>query len=135
MIDPDFLTGFLDSLIAFIMALTALGIGLFLYTSITPHKELALVRSGNAAAAVSLSVSVLALAVPIAAAIHNTHAPLEIAIWSGNAVLFQLLAYLGFTRIFTGTGKAIEEGHVTKVLPLCAFQAAVAILNAAVFAG
>lgn len=132
--DLGFMTGFLDAFIAFAMALVALGIGLFLYSSITPHKEVALIRAGNRAASVSFSVTVLALALPIAAAIHNTHSPLEIAVWSGNAVLFQLFAYLGFSRIFPETGKAIEDGHVIRVLPLCALQMAVALLNAAVFA-
>ena len=48
--DLGFMTGFLDAFIAFAMALAALGIGLFLYSSITPHKEVALIRAGNRAA-------------------------------------------------------------------------------------
>lgn len=130
-----FTSGFVDAFIAFALALAVFGVGLFIYTTITPFKETQLIRAGNAAASLNFSTTVLALGLPIAAAVHNTHNTMEIAIWGANAVLFQLLAYVLFTRIFPETNKAIEEGHAIKIVPLCALQLTVALLNAAVFAG
>ena len=126
---------FTATLLAYLLTLAVYAISLVVYCSATPHSELKLMRAGNAAAALSFSVTALAFALVLAAAVHNTHSPVEIVLWGTNALLFQLITYYIATRIFTGTSKAIEEGAVLRTLPLAALQLATALLNAAVFAG
>jgi len=130
-----FSTYFVEYALAYLVALLTYVIGLVLYCAITPHSELKLLKEGNPAASLALSATMLALALPIAAAAHNTHNPVEIAVWASNAVLFQLVAYFGFTRLIPEVNKAIVEGKVMNTLPLVALQLAVAVLNAAIFAG
>ena len=126
---------FVEYVAAYAVALLTYISGLVLYTFMTPHSEIKLMKAGNAAASLSLSATMVALALPLAAAVHNTHNPLEIAVWGSNAVLFQLIAYFGFTRLVPEINHAIVQDKVINTLPLAALQLSVAILNAAIFAG
>lgn len=130
-----FSTYFLEYALSYGVALLTYILGLVLYCSITPHSEMKLMKAGNPAASLAISATMLALALPIAAAVHNTHNPLEIAVWASNAVLFQLVAYFGFTKLVPEINTAIVEGKTMNTLPLVALQLSVAILNAAIFAG
>ncbi len=126
---------FIEYVVAYLVALLTYVVGIALYCNMTPHSEVKLLRAGNPAASLALSATMLALAVPIAAAVHNTHNALEIAVWGSNAVLFQLAAYFGITRVIPEINVAIVEGKVMNTLPLVSIQLSVAILNAAIFAG
>jgi putative membrane protein len=127
-------TYFIDYALAYFVALTVFVVGLVLYCSLTPHKEIALIRAGNPAAAVNFSATCFALAIPLAAAVHKNHNVMDIALWGANAVLFQLLAYFVFSRLVPEISKAIAEGKTVATLPLAALQICVALLNAAIFA-
>ena len=50
MSELGFTNGFVDAFVAFALALAVFGVGLFIYTTITPFKETQLIRAGNAAA-------------------------------------------------------------------------------------
>lgn len=134
---PDLLpaASFLGHVASYFVALMTYVMGMVIYTTMTPHSEVKMMRAGNPAAALSFSATLLALALPIAAAVHDTHNPMEILIWGANAVLFQLIAYFGFIRLIPEINTAIEEGKTASVLPLAAAQISVALLNAAIFAG
>lgn len=125
---------FLDYVVAYLVAMLTYVAGIIIYCSMTPHSEVKLLRAGNPAASLSFSATLVALAIPLAAAVHDTHNVMDIAVWGANAVVFQLLAYFTFTKVVPEVNKAIEEGRAIGTLPLVALQLSVALLNAAIFA-
>ena len=62
-----------------IVALTAF---IFLYTLVTPHHELTLVRQGNTAASISFGGAVVGFVIPLSQAVAQSVHILDMAIWS-----------------------------------------------------
>ena len=62
----SFLAGFPNLLLHLGVTLGLLLLAAALYTRITPHDEIKLIRHGNVAAAVSFSGAILGLAIPLA---------------------------------------------------------------------
>jgi len=106
-------------------------VGITIYVWITPHREFALVRQNNPAAAIALGAAMLGLAIPLAAAMANSVQLAEIAIWGGVALVLQLLAFKIVDLFMRGLGDAIEQGQVAPALVLAAAKLSVAIVNAA----
>lgn len=63
------------------------------YVLLTPWKELALVREGNASAGVALGGAIAGLAIPIASTLASSVSLPELAIWGAIALLMQLITY------------------------------------------
>jgi len=79
---------------------------LALYVMITPHKEFALIREGNSAAAVQLSGTFLGFAVPMAVVIgHSVNIP-DMLLWGAVAALVQATVFFVIARLLF---KAISE--------------------------
>ena len=106
-------------------------VGLTIYVWVTPHREFALVRQNNAAAAVALGGAMLGLAIPLAAAMANSVNLWEIAIWGGVALVLQLIAFKIVDLLMRDLGKSIEEGQIAPALVLAAAKISVALVNAA----
>ena len=53
----------------------------FIYTLITPHKEFALIREGNTAAAVALGGSLVGFALPASNIIANSISVVDVVVW------------------------------------------------------
>ena len=106
-------------------------VGLTIYVWVTPHREFALVRQNNAAAAVALGGAMLGLAIPLAAAMANSVNIWEIAIWGGVALVLQLIAFKIVDLLMRDLGKSIEEGQIAPALVLAAAKISVALVNAA----
>lgn len=124
-----------EGLPAFI-AYFALGAGLlaaftFIYIRLTAHDEMALVRSGNVAAAIMLAGAVIGLALPIGAAIANTQLIVAAAIWSLIGCLVQLGAYGVSRLIIDDQPGRIERGEISTALLCGTISVAAGILNAA----
>ena len=85
---------------------TAVGLAvvfLTLYVLITPHKEFALIREGNSAAAVQLSGTFLGFAVPMAVVIgHSVNIP-DMLLWGGVAALVQAAVFFVISRLLFKT--------------------------------
>ncbi|MBT6910095.1 MAG: DUF350 domain-containing protein, partial [Rhodospirillaceae bacterium] len=62
----SFAAGFPVLMLHLLVTLAMLAGGVVLYTITTPHKDFALVREGNLAAAISLAGAILGLAIPLA---------------------------------------------------------------------
>ena len=106
-------------------------VGLTIYVWVTPHREFALVRQNNPAAAIALGAAMLGLAIPLAAAMANSVTIWEIALWGGVAVLLQLIAFKIVDLVMRDLGKSIEEGQIAPALVLAAAKISVALVNAA----
>ena len=78
----DYFTATLPHFLAYFGSAVALAAGfLVLYSLCTPHKEFALIRAGNSAAAVQLTGTFLGFAVPVAMVIgHSVNIP-DMLLW------------------------------------------------------
>ena len=113
------------------VALGILGVFIALYVRITPYAEFALIREGNAAAAVSLSGTLMGFALPVAEVIRNTRALSDLAVWATIACLVQMLAYLVTRLTLPGLARDIPAGKTASAIFLAGVSIAVGLVNAA----
>ena len=106
-----------------------------LYILLTPHKEITLIREGNAAAAVSLSGVLVGLAIPLAASLKASTNILEVALWGVVTVVVQLLVFRLVDMILRGLPKRIQEGEISAAALLVGAKLATALILAAAVAG
>ena len=88
-----FAAGFPIALLHILAAVAILIAGSAAYILLTPHKEITLIREGNAAAAVSLGGVMLGLAIPLAVSLRASTNLIEIGLWGAATVLVQLLVF------------------------------------------
>ena len=88
------LQGLGSFLLYFAAGIAAEAIFVALYIAVTPHREPTLIKAGNTAAAVSLGGAVLGFTLPLASAIANSVAIVDMAVWSGVALVVQLSVFL-----------------------------------------
>lgn len=102
-----------------------------LYLLITPYREMALIKEGNAAAAISLSGSLLGFTLPLASAVYNSVHPWDMMLWGLVAAAVQLLVYVVVRFTMIDVTRHIPEGKVAAGILLAAISLAAGILNAA----
>ena len=84
---------------------------LFLYSRATPHREFALIREGNSAAAVQLTGPFIGFAIPLATVIANSVNLADMLLWGLVAALVQLLVFVVIARfLFRAISDRIAEG-------------------------
>jgi putative membrane protein len=116
------------------VAVAMLVAGAALYSLLTPHREIQLIRDGNAAAALSFGGVLVGLAVPIAFALAASTSLLESALWGGTALILQLGMFWLVDVVLVGLPARIKEGEVAAAALLVAAKLAVAIILAAALA-
>ncbi len=117
--------GYFGLAVAFVVAYLAI------YVRITPYREFALIRDGNAAAAASVSGSLLGFVLPLASAVIHSVNPWDMAIWAVVALAVQIVVYLVMRALMPGIVRHIPEGRVGAGVILGAVSLAAGILNAA----
>jgi putative membrane protein len=110
-------------------------IGATLYALLTPYKEIALIREGNAAAAVALGGVLIGLAMPLAASLSASNSVMEIIVWGAATLILQLLVFRIIDFLLTGLPQRIQEGEVSAAVLLVSAKLASAIVLAAAVAG
>jgi len=108
-----------------------LGVFFVVYTRTTPFDEIALVRAGNAAAALSLSGALIGFSLTVASGILHNSALIGFVAWSAGAMLVQLAAYAVSSRLLPGAREQIEAGNVAMGGLLGAISLTVGAINAA----
>lgn len=84
----------------------------FLYTLITPYKEVRLIREGKTAPALSLGGSLLGFVLALAAVIRESVSPIDLLVWGVIALAVQLLAYVAVRIAIPGLVAGIKEDKV-----------------------
>lgn len=120
-----------DFFVYFVTALALVAVFLTVYTWVTPHGEIGLIRQGNVAAALSLSGALLGFVIPLASAIAHSVAWWDMVLWGGVALAVQLLSYFAVRLILPNLTQDISAGKVAQGLFLGATSLAIGILNAA----
>lgn len=101
------------------------------YVLLTPHKEIALIREGNAAAAVSLGGVLIGLAIPLSASLRASTNVIEIALWGAVTVVLQLLVFRLVDLILRGLPARIQAGEMSAAALLVGAKIATALVIAA----
>ncbi len=123
------LPGFLSH---FIAGLVLLALSVFAYVRFTPHNELALIRQGNACAAVALGGAIIGFALPIGSAVSHSANLLDAVVWSVVALLAQAIAFTLVERVLLpGWREAMLRSEMSYAVMGAAVAIAVGILNAA----
>lgn len=131
----SFLAGFPVLLMHFLVTIVMLLVGVTIYVWITPHKDVALVREGNVAAAISLSGAILGLAIPLAMSMSVSVNVADIVIWGLLTLVIQLIVFRLADLLLRDLSARIEAGEVAAALLLSAIKLAVAAITAAAVSG
>ena len=128
-------TGFPVTLLHVGVTLLILLLGATLYALITPHREIELVRAGNAAAALSFGGALVGLALPLAFALSASTSLIEIALGGATTTAVMLALFWITDLVLQGLPRRIRDGEIAAAALLVAAKLAVAIiLSAAVTA-
>lgn len=130
-----FATGFPLTLLHAGVTLLILVLGATIYALLTPHKEIALIRDGNSAAALSLGGVMVGLSIPLAVSLSASTSVIEIAVWGAATVAVQLLVFRLVDLVLRGLPQRIQEGEVSAAALLVGAKLATAIVLAAAVAG
>ncbi len=109
----------------------AMAVYMLVYTAVTPHNEVALIKAQNQAAAIAFSGSLLGFTIAITGLIRNAVDLLDFGMWSVVAIVVQLLAYFGVRMVFPRISARISEGEVPAAIWLASASVAAGMLNAA----
>ena len=108
---------------------------LVLYASLTPHREIRLIREGNAAAATALSGGLLGFVIPLASIIAHSASLIDVVIWGVIALAIQLGGFMVARLVLPHLPQAIAQGSVADAIFLAGLSLALGILDAACMAG
>ena len=130
-----FATGFPTTVAHLGVTLGLLVVGAVIYALLTPWKEIALIREGNAAASVAFAGVLVGLAVPLAVSLSVSTSVRDILIWGVATVVLQLLAFRIVDLLLTGLPQRIREGEVSAAVLLVGAKLATALILAAALTG
>jgi putative membrane protein len=128
---PQVLAGLPAFLLYFALGLLMLAAFLAVYVAVTPYKEIALIREGNAAAAISLGGAVIGYVLPLSRAIAQSVSVVDMLAWGAVALVAQVAVYFAVARAVPRFPEAIRAGRVSAATFLAALAIAVGLLNAA----
>lgn len=130
-----FATGFPLTLLHATATIAILLAGATAYVLLTPHKEIALIRDGNAAAAVSLGGVLVGLSIPLATSLLSSTNLIELGLWGVATVVLQLLVFRLADMVLHGLPRRIQDGEMSAAALLVGAKLATAIVVAAAVAG
>ncbi len=103
----------------------------FIYTRVTRHDELALIKKNSTAAAVAFSGSLIGFALPLASTMINSVNVIELMLWGVIALIVQVLVYLLIRLPMPRISERIEADEVAAGIWLGTCSIVAGILNAA----
>jgi putative membrane protein len=129
------LSNFPNFLAYFISAAVLTALFLAIYVRITPHRELALIREGNVAAAIALNGGLLGFVIPLASVIAHSATLVDLVVWGVIAMLVQLGGFLIARLLMPHLPQAVSDGRVSDAAFLAGLSVSLGILDAACMAG
>lgn len=127
----DYVAGLPAFLGYFAIGLAAYGAFALVYTAITPHREVELIRAGNMAAVTAFLGAILGFSLPLASAAANSVSIVDYIIWAVIGILAQILAYYVANFTLKNLHEKITNGDLTAGIWGGGIALAVGILNAA----
>ena len=129
------ISGFFASLSEFlIFFFIAAGLTLLfvvIYTRVTKHNELALIKENSTAATIAFSGSLIGFALPLASTMISSDTVIELLLWGVVALIVQVLVYLLIRLPMPRISERIEANEVAAGIWLGTCSMVAGILNAA----
>ncbi|MBK8543636.1 MAG: DUF350 domain-containing protein [Caulobacteraceae bacterium] len=125
-----FVAGFPDFIIQLGIALGLFVASLVIYTLMTPHKELALIRAGNPSASLAYGGVIVGLAIPLGSCLAHSFGVIDLLIWGVVTLLIQLLAFRFADIFLRGLPRRIAEGDVAAAVFLMSIKIGLALIMA-----
>lgn len=129
------LSTFPNFAIYFVCAALLTALFLVLYSSLTPQRELRLIREGNIAAAIALIGGLLGFVVPLASVIAHSASLIDVVIWGIIALAVQIGGFIAARIVLPHLPQAIADGNVSDAIFLGGLSVSLGILDAACMAG
>jgi len=126
-----FLANLSEFLLFFVAAAALTLIFVVLYTRVTRHNELALIKKNSTAAALAFSGSLIGFALPLASTMINSVTVVEMVLWGLVALIVQVLVYLVIRLPMPRISERIEADEVAAGIWLGSCSIVAGILNAA----
>lgn len=104
---------------------------MWVYTRLTPHDEIALIKDNNVAAATAYVGALFGFLLPVASVIINAASVADFLLWALVAGIAQLITFVVFRRFYPRISERIEAGELGAALKLAATSIMVGVLNAA----
>ncbi len=117
------------------VSLAILVVGVVIYMHTTKHDEMALIRSGNSAAALSLGGAIIGLSLPLAFSLAAALSLWEVVVWGLVALILQLVAFRIADLFLKDISARIEAGEIGAATFLVSIKLATAFINAAAISG
>ncbi|HEV7310319.1 DUF350 domain-containing protein [Ensifer sp.] len=115
----------------FAIGLAAYAVFAGVYTLLTPHDEVRLIRSGNSAAATAFLGALLGFSLPLASAAANSVSIVDYIIWAIIGTVIQVLAFFIARATMPGLHEKITRSDMAAGLWGGGIALAIGILNAA----
>ena len=122
------LPAFLAYLVTAIAVLLA---SLAAYTLVLPMREWALIRAGNAAAALTVGGALVGFALPLAESIRRSSSLPDMLAWAVVTVAVQLLGFAAVRLWRRDAAAAITAGDMAEAILLAAASVSLGLVNAA----
>ncbi|WP_375449904.1 DUF350 domain-containing protein [uncultured Devosia sp.] len=127
----DYLAGIPAFLGYFAIGMLAYAAFFGVYTTMTPQKEVELIRAGNLAAVTAFLGALLGFSLPLASAAANSVSIIDYVIWAIIGILAQILAFFIANFTMQRLHEKISSGDMAAGLWGGGIALAVGILNAA----
>jgi putative membrane protein len=127
----DNLTELPEFLMFFGVAAVLVMIFVGVYSTVTRHNELKLIKEKSTAAAIAFSGSLIGFALPLASAMENSVTIFELILWGVVALIVQIIIYLLVRLPMPRISERITENEVAAGIWLGATSLVGGILNAA----
>ena len=121
----------LSFVVYIVVAAILFGLFQFAYTRLTPHKEFALIREGNVAAAVALGGALIGFALPAGNIISYSVSVLDAVVWALIAAVVQLLTFTMTSLVLKGLSVRIARGEMAAAIYAASVAISVGFLNSA----
>jgi putative membrane protein len=105
-----------------------------IYTRLTAHDELELIRQGRAAAAIALGGSLLAFALPLCSAIIHSVSLVDFLIWGVIALVIQIATFFAVRVFLKNLSQRISDNELSAGLFVALTSLSVGAINAACMA-
>ena len=125
------LNGIAPFLAYFAVAIALVLIFVRIYTWVTPHDELALIKANNMAAALAFGGAMIGFALPLSSAITHSLSLLDCAVWGAVALIVQVLTFVVLRVVIKQLPERITHGEVATGSFVAATAIAVGLINAA----
>lgn len=115
----------------FVLAIVLVLLFVRIYTWITAHDELALIRANNSAAALACGGALIGFALPLSSAITHSLSLLDCALWGAIALIVQVLTFMALRITLKPLSQRIEQGEIAAGIFAAAAAITVGLINAA----